>query len=263
MTRRLAPFAPILTLAVILVGFGGFSPIVGSARAAQAACVTFPETGRAVCGRFLEYWEANGGLARHGLPLTGEFAETNPTDGESYVVQYFERARLELHPESTAPHDVQLGLLGLEQFGSLHPGILPPVEGDPFASDSGGRECARFHFTGEMVCGPFLSYWRERGGLQQHGYPISPVFLETNPSNGRQYPTQYFERARFEFHSGFANTPNAVQLGLLGREQLRAKYPDGIPPTSPAPAPSPVPRTSPAPQPSLPPPPPTNGAGWR
>jgi hypothetical protein len=111
-----------------------------------------------------------------------------------------------------------------------------------------------------MVCGPFLTYWREHGELAQHGYPISPVFLETNPSNGRQYPTQYFERARFEFHVGFANTPNAVQLGLLGREQLQARYPNGIPGSSPTPSPSPPPsqRPSPMPSPSLPSPPTTS-----
>jgi hypothetical protein len=221
LTSRSAPLAPILTLAVMLFGFGNISPVAGSAGAGQPACLIFPETGKAICGRFLEYWEANGGLARQGLPLSGEFAGLGPVDGKTYTVQYFERARLELHPDNPAPHDVQLGLLGLEQFASLHPDILPPVEGDPFAGDQGGRACARFHFTGEMVCGPFLTYWREHGGLGQHGYPISPVFLETNPSNGRQYPTQYFERSRFEFHTGFASTPNAVQLGLLGREQLR------------------------------------------
>jgi hypothetical protein len=250
MTRRSAPLALILASALMLYGFGSIAPVAGAA-VAQTACVTFAETGQALCGRFLEYWEANGGRARQGLPLTGEFAEISPVDGKAYAVQYFERARLELHPENIAPHDVQQGLLGLEQFATLHPGVLPPVEGDPFAGDQGGRECARFHFTGEMVCGPFLTYWREHGGLGQHGYPISPVFLETNPSNGRQYPTQYFERARFEFHTGFASTPNAVQLGLLGREQLRAKYQNGIPTGSPSPSPSPVPRTTPVPSPSL------------
>ncbi|MFN8540743.1 MAG: hypothetical protein U0232_25105 [Thermomicrobiales bacterium] len=252
MIRRSPLLASLLCVALMLFGVGSLSP----PRVAAADCVAFPETGKSVCGRFLAYWEANGGLLRQGLPLTDEFSETNPATGKTYRVQYFERARFELHPENAPPQDVQLGLLGLEQFAVHYPGVLPAVEGDPFAGDVGGRECARFHFTGETVCGPFLSYWREHGELAQHGYPISPVFLETNPSNGRQYPTQYFERARFEFHVGFANTPNAVQLGLLGREQLLARYPNGIPGESPVPPtlPSHPPKASPLPSPGLPPP---------
>ncbi len=255
MIRWLSPLAPFLGAALLIFGIGGLPPPAAPSGAVNAACITFPETGKAVCGRFQEYWAANGGLVRHGLPLTGEFVETNAATGQRYTVQYFERSRFEWHPENLSPHDVQLGLLGLEQFAPLHPGVLPAVDGDPFAGDLGGRECARFHFTGEMVCGPFLTYWREHGDLAQHGYPISPVFLETNPSNGRQYPTQYFERARFEFHVGFANTAQAVQLGLLGREQLQSRYPNGVaggsPPSSSSGRPSPMP------SPSLPPSPPT------
>ena len=36
------------------------------ATAAGAACITFPETGKQVCDRFLEYWQQNGGLAQQG-----------------------------------------------------------------------------------------------------------------------------------------------------------------------------------------------------
>jgi len=248
------PIASFLSIALLLFGVGSLPPVAASSAAATAECVAFPGTGKSVCGSFLEYWEASGGLAQQGLPLTDAFSETNQATGKTYTVQYFERARFELHPENALPQDVQLGLLGLEQFALLHPDILPAVEGDPFAGDTGGRECSLFHFTGETVCGPFLTYWREHGALAQNGYPISPVFLETNPSNGRQYPTQYFERARFEFHVGFANTPNAVQLGLLGREQLLARYPNGIP----AAGPSPVPSTSPSQSPSPPSPPPAS-----
>jgi hypothetical protein len=257
MIRWSPPLATFLGLALLFFGIGSFSPPAAPSVAANIACVAFPESGKAVCGHFLEYWAANGGMARHGLPLTDEFTEANSATGQRYAVQYFERARFEYHPGNAPPYDVQLGLLGLEQFAPRYPRALPAVEGDPFAGDLGGRECARFHFTGEMVCGPFLTYWREHGDLAQFGHPISPVFLETNPSNGRQYPTQYFERARFEFHVGFANTPQAVQLGLLGREQLQARSPNGLPGSSPSPSPSPSGRPSPLPSPSLPPTPPT------
>jgi hypothetical protein len=206
-------------------------------------CRAFGATGKRACGRFLEYWIANGGLAQQGYPITDEFTETNPSDGKRYTVQYFERARFELHPENQAPYNVLLGLLGTEQFRPRYPGGVAPVGGDPFAGDNGGRDCARFDQTGQTVCGPFLRYWQANGGLAQQGYPLGPVFLETNPTDGRQYPTQYFERARFEYHREFANTPNAVLLGLLGREQYLAKYQPGS-----APAPTPPPAANPAPR---------------
>src|SRR4051812_17523143 len=34
--------------------------------------------------------------------------------------------------------------------------------------------CQSFSQTGQSVCGRFLSYWKEHGGLAQHGYPIGP-----------------------------------------------------------------------------------------
>jgi hypothetical protein len=37
-------------------------------------------------------------------------------DGKQYQVQWFERARFELHPENPAPYTVLLGLLGSEDF---------------------------------------------------------------------------------------------------------------------------------------------------
>src|SRR5438132_11174872 len=33
----------------------------------------FSETGYDVVGRFLEYWETNGGLTEHGYPISNEF----------------------------------------------------------------------------------------------------------------------------------------------------------------------------------------------
>ena len=38
-------------------------------------------------------------------------------DGKSYRVQYFERARLEHHPENPAPYDVLLGQFGRTVLG--------------------------------------------------------------------------------------------------------------------------------------------------
>ena len=77
----------------------------------------FPETRHTLSGKLLEYWWRYGGLAQFGYPLSEPFEETSRADGKRYTVQYFERARMELHPEKPAPYEVELGLLGVEQVG--------------------------------------------------------------------------------------------------------------------------------------------------
>jgi subtilisin family serine protease len=76
--------------------------------------VYFPETRHSLSAEFLRYWRANGGLAQFGYPISEPFQEVSPTDGKTYLVQYFERNRFELHPENPQPHNVLLGLLGTD-----------------------------------------------------------------------------------------------------------------------------------------------------
>lgn len=52
------------------------------------------------------------GFSLFGMPLTGEIAK-KLSDGKTYTVQYFERARFEWHPELN-PGQVLLGLIGSE-----------------------------------------------------------------------------------------------------------------------------------------------------
>jgi Tol biopolymer transport system component len=93
---------------------------------ARADCRYFPETGHNVCGTFLEAWRAAGleidgepgkseveNLALFGLPLSEAQPETL-SDGRQYVVQWFERARFESHPQNNPPYHVLFGLLGNE-----------------------------------------------------------------------------------------------------------------------------------------------------
>lgn len=77
----------------------------------------FPETGHNLSGKFLDYWNSNGGLALFGYPISEERMEVNPIDGKEYLVQYFERNRFELHPEEAGtPFEVQLGQLGTQLY---------------------------------------------------------------------------------------------------------------------------------------------------
>jgi hypothetical protein len=95
-------------------------------KASGTGCKVFAQTGHAVCGRFLTMWQRYGlsldgkkgvseseSLALFGLPLSGVMTE-RLSDGKEYQVQWFERARFELHPENTDPYDVLFGLLGNE-----------------------------------------------------------------------------------------------------------------------------------------------------
>ena len=97
-----------------------FAP--AAAGSSDATHLYFAQTGHRLGGAFLAYWQAHGGLAIFGYPISEEFAEASPTDGQTYTVQYFERNRFELHPENPAPYTVLLGLLGVD-LARLHSAI--------------------------------------------------------------------------------------------------------------------------------------------
>ena len=162
----------------------------------------FAETGRCAGGRFLAYWQAHGGLAVNGYPLSDAFTETLE-DGKPYTVQYFERVRLEYHPEQADPaYQVLLG-----QFGRhFHPA-------DPPAAPAPGTRY--FAGTGHNLGGSFQAYWEAHGGLAQFGYPLTEEFTLTL-EDGNPYTVQYFERARFEYHPDQPK-PYDVLLGQFGR----------------------------------------------
>jgi hypothetical protein len=85
----------------------------------EPGCRLFPETGYQACGAFLNYWNRNGGLMRFGYPVTDVMVET--IEGRQLNVQYFERRRMEWHPQNPAPYNVLLGLLGNEIRSGLPP----------------------------------------------------------------------------------------------------------------------------------------------
>ncbi len=78
----------------------------------------FPETGQIVSFAFLDYFKSHGGIDLFGYPITQMYFE----DGR--IVQYFQRLKLEWHPEHTAA-PVQVGNLG-EVYVSVYRERLPP-----------------------------------------------------------------------------------------------------------------------------------------
>ena len=101
----------VLCAAVLLI-----QPPLLSHSSAQADSQYFPQTGKTLSGRFLEYWRTHGGIEQQGYPISDVLTEKSDVDGKTYRVQYFERAVFEAHPENQAPYDVLLSLLGSMAF---------------------------------------------------------------------------------------------------------------------------------------------------
>lgn len=111
-------------------------------------------------------------------------------------------------------------------------GFLLPQAWSTLAIQAQTGGCQTFPQTGHKVCGRFLQYWSQRGGLAQQGYPLSEEFVETSELNGKPYTVQYFERAVFELHPE-NRPPNDVLLSQLGTFQGKRLYSKGFP-TAPA-----------------------------
>ncbi|GAA5529421.1 hypothetical protein [Herpetosiphon gulosus] len=190
----------------------------------------YPESQHSLGGLFEQYWQKNGGLAVFGYPQSEEFSQINADTGKTYTVQLLERQRYEHHPElAGTPYEVSLGRLGAERLTTLKRNWQN--EGDtPAGAQQLPGQCQHFATTDRKVCGAFLSYWQSHGldlgepgisyaeSLALFGLPLTAPHLETNP-DGDQVLTQWFERARFEWHP---NNPAEfkVQLGRLAAEQI-------------------------------------------
>jgi hypothetical protein len=195
----------------------------------------FDLTGFCIAGRIREFWEQNGGLPVFGYP-TGpqqeELIESRP-----FQVQWFERNRLELHPENARPYDVLLGRLGVDRLAQQGYDWMQFPNSQPRAG------CLFFPKTSHNACGAILASWRANGlefdgqrgkseaeSLALYGLPLSDERVEV--IEGKEYTVQWFERARFELHPENA-PPYNVLLGLLGNEvrQTGAVPPAAAPPT--------------------------------
>src|SRR3954469_18664756 len=84
----------LFSLLALFALVAGLFPASMSATRTQAQdnCQKFTETGKSVCGRFLEYWTQNGGLTQQGFPISDAKNEKSDTNGKTYMTQYFERS---------------------------------------------------------------------------------------------------------------------------------------------------------------------------
>jgi peptidoglycan-N-acetylglucosamine deacetylase len=146
----------------------------------------FPETGYAVEGDFLRYWDANGGQESFGYPISPELEE------DGVKTQYFQRARF----QSAEGPD-----LGNHNVLVTHSGSnvsRERVRDVPYRSVRGASSdyCGHPPTSRHSVCGGFQET-REASDEQIVAVnPISPEYRERDPSTGETFIVQYVEHRR-------------------------------------------------------------------
>lgn len=154
----------------------------------------FEDTGHYVKGEFLAYYNSvPKAKTLFGSPITEEFSKNGRT------IQYFERARFELHPERPAGQRVKLTPIGSALYAKGEQlNIINPLT------------CRYYTKTGFSVCFAFLDFFKENGGPERFGYPISPFEYHND------LIVQYFENARFEWKPWLPEGER-VSIAELGR----------------------------------------------
>ncbi len=117
---------------------------------------------------FRSFYEQNGGLSVFGRPKSEQFQEKNQATGEVYWTQYFERQRMEWHPnEPDARYRVLLGLLGNEYRDAKHrgnPAFDPNGTGPGIGSGNGNPLPSKpFVYGYNAILYGDYSGWQDRG----------------------------------------------------------------------------------------------------
>lgn len=155
----------------------------------------FDQTGHNVQGEFLQFYRqaANPTLV-YGYPVTEAF-----TAPDGLQIQYFQRARFELHPGLEAGHRILASALGSALYSPSNPlNIYNPLG------------CRYFSETGYSICFEFWEFFDANGGVEQFGLPISPFEYRQDTI------VQYFQKARFEWQPG-RQPGQRVVISDLGR----------------------------------------------
>ncbi|HYO50247.1 MAG TPA: CAP domain-containing protein [Chloroflexia bacterium] len=165
--------------------------------------VVVASTGKRIQGDFLATYERFG-VERIGYPVSDQVQENGMT------VQYFERVRMEYHPELMSQGRTVL----MSRLGADFTQNTPFSRVKPFKST---RTQAYVKETGHSLSEPFLSYWKRNGSVELFGYPISEPMAQDGMT------VQWFERTRFEYHPELERTGNSVQLSHLGKAALERR----------------------------------------
>ena len=208
-----------LAALVLLAGGSVFAAPADQRSDPIGNCRYFIATGHYVCEEFLQAYEDLGGDTILGQPLSEAFLDS----ARGGLVQYFERARMELHDSGAGSQTVQLGAL-VGELGYSFPRL-------------GAEDIPRFRTalrryyagTGHTVSLAFLEFYLENGGADTFGLPVSEARFEAGLT------VQYFERARMEWHPEAEPRPEVRVSKLVAVNLDRF----GVPPSVGVPLPPP------------------------
>jgi hypothetical protein len=153
-------------------------------------CRYFPESHFRVCYDFLEFFEANGGAAQFGYPIS------NYEIRNGLMVQNFQRTRLEWHPELPSGEQILPADLGKEYFTLMNenPVRLLSVQPPGISGDTHGAlvtelqlrgffENSVTHSSGEQTAFIILQ------DQKVDGVPDAKITLEIQGSDGNTLET--------------------------------------------------------------------------
>ncbi len=177
----------------------------------------FPETGQTSGNAFYEFWQTHGALPILGLPLSPVYLNQ-----DSRIVQVYERATMEWHPENTRENRVQIRRLGDAYLSGIEDATTHQKTGDirrhtPPRGCGTTSDCETFTITNHTVLGAFRDYWYANGGLPTFGLPLTEEYSACDADDGpcaRSFSAQIFERNVFEWHPEVNG--GAVLLRRLG-----------------------------------------------
>lgn len=169
----------------------------------------FPQTGHTVSGDFLEkYYSVPNPTELFGYPITEAIAAPASSPFSRVMVQYFQRAAFEYHPENAPGLQVQLVPLGAMIFEKAQ---LTAVQALPANQPA----CQSIGTGGHHVCYTFLTFFNQNGGIENFGSPLTDMVKEN------ERIVQYFEYARFEWRPEMAQG-RRVLLSKLGEIYFNA-----------------------------------------
>ena len=167
-----------------------------------------------VDSQFQDFHNRMGGADVLGNPLTVRYE----LDGRQ--VQLFENFLLEHWPENSGTdYEVQPALLGVRVSGARYFG-----QAQPFGDSS---DVIYVPDTRQSLRLGFLSFWRDNGGADLFGYPISEEVMDGGVT------AQWFQRGKLTYDS--ERTPS-IQIADLGRT-WQSQTQDGLAATYAADAP--------------------------
>lgn len=253
----------LLGMILFLTVLVGAIPALPASAAGQRWC---PQQSAPICSEnaFLDYWQAvdttTGGYALDiiGFPVSPTLQMPN-----GQIVQFYERAIFEWHPEKSVEYQVlltRLGAFAVDTDTKLALKAQAAKAPDPCPSTN---ECYLAKETNHSLRGMFLQYWVGNGGLPVFGFPLTEQF-QLSYTGGKTFTVQYFERNRFEAHPENTNPRYQVLLGRLGAEALAnnlnevkawktvttPNYGKTVPPPASPPPATPLPSQQPAPPPA-------------